>query len=961
MEINWNAIGLAVAIALYGGMGVWWMRRHFAAALAQIRALPRLVQAVLAVLAVVATVEAQKRGAVNGDGRPGARTLVRESRRIGDAMELGGTRLLSGGIVPGPGATVTIEEIEQGYRLVSETNEPGYSFAMPTNALHVGNLHLHGARTDFGVRSIDLGTIDGVETGWAFPYGAGDSAYSSFWWFMDGRLQDGLRTPACAISAGLGDALAMQGESRVWMRAEGGTRTITWERFFAGGDTNVPVNAQISLKDTGTFIVRSNDNVRVYRRIDENDWDGDGLDNFIDDSPFVAGEDCHGTGTGWLNANCGAVLSASTDLNGDLEIEWYQSANENAYYWLHFTALRDGTRVTLVCDGSSDLGDLVVIADEGQSCDVPLLMGPSYHVMANWPIADIWASDYEAVFDFGGTRGGMLRSGGGMLRSGSGTGPSSDFTVERPVEIELPEDGTGGSLVTYPDVGAAIGAVTGDCCCASFGGAYYTWQCCGCSCEGYGQSWDVVATWEGYSRLFSWMAQCPCQRAHEEDPEYWIGLSATSVVVTNGTRGSVSASFNPPESAGEATATLRLEQNGDGRIALFGNENGTGSVSLPMTLSAGDEISFWFGGTEVSDSVGDVVFCLDVNDGTDSYTCESPVTVANVKEMWMSCDKAEAGPNPPPFGGNLEWPFSETNSPSADRHLFVPYWNAVETNSMTVSDFTVSMGLTMEPAGVSTSSLDFDWEMADARPQMSGSFVHSGGSCASFVNPKRGGVYRFRARCCGGPWTTGNVVLPLSGASVDGRLAGDIALVDGFIANIHAKYPSRRKYSAKNGFDWFYARGRGDYIGRADNAASPTVWVHNQVNDSNGLGPCCTLAGYPIRNAKLSNFLIAYASQKLGVSADDMETARAWLRTPDDPSAAISWEAGVSATGTEATLSEIVGNMAHDAFLSREEKASKLWPNLPALDNAFEGMPAIYTHQPNVYFYSPSFLFRTPL
>ena len=760
MEINWNAIGFAVALALYGGMGVWWMRRPIAAAFRQFRSLPRFVQAVLGVMAVVATVEAQKRGAGNGDGRLGARTLAGEVRRIDGPLELRGTRLLSGGVVPGPGATVTMEEIEQGYRLVSETNEPGYSFAMPTNALHVGNLHLHGARTDFGVRSIDLGTVDGVDTGWAFPYGADDSVYSSFWWFMDGRLQDRLRTSACAISAGLGDALAMQGESRVWMRAEGGTRTITWERFFAGGDTNVPVNAQITLKDTGTFIVRSNDNVRVYRRIDENDWDGDGLDNLIDDFPFVAGEDCHGTGAGWLNANCGAILSASTDQYGDLQIEWNQSANENAYYWLYFTALRDGTRVTVECDGSSDLGDLVVIADEGQSCEVPLLMGPSYHVMASWPIANISSSDYGAVLDFGGTRGGMLRSGGGMLRSGGGTDPSSDFTIERPVEIELPDDGTGGSLVTSPDVGAVIGAVTGDCCCVWFGGTYYSWECCGCSCEGYGQTWDVVATWEGYSRLFSWTAQCPCQRAHEEDPEYWVGLSATSVVVTNGTRGSVSASFNPPESAGEATATLRLEQNGDGRVALYRNENGTGSVSLPMTLSAGEEISFWFGGTEVSDSVEDVVFCLDVNDGSESYTCESPVTVANVKEMWMSCNKAEAGPNPPPFGGNVEWPFSETNSPAADRHLFIPYWNAVETNSMAIADFTVSMGLTMEPAGVSTSSLDFEWEMVEARPQMSGSFSSSGGVQASFVNPKRGGVYRFRARCCGGPWTTGNVVLP---------------------------------------------------------------------------------------------------------------------------------------------------------------------------------------------------------
>lgn len=104
MEVNWNAIGLAVALALYGGMGIWWMRRPIAAAFRQFRALPRFVQAVLGVMAVVATVEAQKRGAVNGDGRPGARTLAGEVRRIDLSLEAGGTRLLSGGIVPGPGA-----------------------------------------------------------------------------------------------------------------------------------------------------------------------------------------------------------------------------------------------------------------------------------------------------------------------------------------------------------------------------------------------------------------------------------------------------------------------------------------------------------------------------------------------------------------------------------------------------------------------------------------------------------------------------------------------------------------------------------------------------------------------------------------------------------------------------------------------------------------------------------------
>ena len=62
MEINWHMIGLVVALAFYGGIAVWKMRKPLMAAMEQIRALPRFAQVVLAVLAVVATVEAQKRG-----------------------------------------------------------------------------------------------------------------------------------------------------------------------------------------------------------------------------------------------------------------------------------------------------------------------------------------------------------------------------------------------------------------------------------------------------------------------------------------------------------------------------------------------------------------------------------------------------------------------------------------------------------------------------------------------------------------------------------------------------------------------------------------------------------------------------------------------------------------------------------------------------------------------------------
>ena len=283
-EVNWNTLALVVCLLFYGMLAAMAMRKPLKAAWAQLKALPRLARALLVVMAVVATVEAQKPG--NGGGTneppanaPGPNAVQPPMLRTGEGE---------------PEATVSAEEIAQGYRLVSVTNETGYSFSMPTNAVYVGRLHLHGARSDFGRHIVDLDGIGGEATGWVFPYGPGSATTSTFWWFMDGRLQDTLRGPTFAASAGLGDTLAMQGESRLWAAAGEGTRTVTWERFFAGGDTNVSVNAQIVLNANGDFTVRSNDLVRSYRRIDPNDWDGDGLDNLIDEWPMAFDGDCFG-------------------------------------------------------------------------------------------------------------------------------------------------------------------------------------------------------------------------------------------------------------------------------------------------------------------------------------------------------------------------------------------------------------------------------------------------------------------------------------------------------------------------------------------------------------------------------------------------------------------------------------------------------------------------------------------
>ena len=436
IDTEWIAVASAAGLFFYGMLAAVCMKKPVKAALTRLKVLPRMTQAILAVMTSVTTVEAQKPNNAQRGVRP---------RRPAAAAPAA------------PAQAVTAEEIAQGCRLVSVTNMPGGSFEMPTNAVLIGNIHLHGARSDFGSHVVDLDAIDGGPAGWTFPCGPGGLETSVFWWFMDGRLQDAPRNPSFTAGAALGDTLAMQGESRLWALADGDTRVVTWERFFAGGDTNAPVNAQIVLHESGDFTVRSNDVLSVYRRVYPNDWDGDGLDNTIDAAPTVYDGDCSGTGPAWLNANCGAVLSASLDDDNSLRIDWSTNANENAYYRLSFTALHDRTRVTIVCDGPSNLGDLVVIADEGQACEVPLLIGPCYRVTANRPVGNISASDPEAEI--------RLDEPVRLLRGAApaaGCGPSAGFEVERRVELGFDGDGGSGRITSDPDIGVAIGSITGN-------------------------------------------------------------------------------------------------------------------------------------------------------------------------------------------------------------------------------------------------------------------------------------------------------------------------------------------------------------------------------------------------------------------------------------------------------------------------------------------------------------------
>ena len=948
LGVNLNLVGIAVAILFYGALCAYLLRKPFAEGLRRLRALPRMLQVAMVVLAAIATVEAQKQqgstneppanapGPLGGGGvMPGLQTQLTELWHPvvlgpwlnGNFQHPGVSLNLVGGE-----PTVSMDDVLRGYRLAFVTNDTMHDHAMPTNAQLLGNVHVHGAASSWGRNILDFGD-------WSFPLGTNESAHTRLWWFVDGRLRAAPHDSESEISTGVQGALAVQGESHLWWAAgDDDTRVVGWENVFLGGGTNEAVNLQIVLRQDGSFETWSNDVGSVFSRIDPNDWDGDGLDNSIDVQPTTDDGDCFGTGEDWFNLNCGNVLSAFSDTNGEIYVEWRSNVCASAYYWLQFTAQRDGTRVTITCDGPSNLGDLVVIANSNQVCTVPLLIGARYRVRSNWPVTDISSSDSEANISLNAAPPAGLRGAPIPQCGGQTFGPSADFEVERPISLELDGGGGTGQLVTSPYVGAEISSVTGSCCEVSLNGGSYSWGCNGnCGCSGYGQWWDVTATWEGYSKLFSWEEQCGCQALNESNPEAWVELSAAPVVMRGGWLGGVSAVFNPPESALGATATLRLDDGG--KVVPWGTENRTGAVSLPMSIPPGGSGSFWLEGVEVSDTVGDVLVYLDVNVGEDTYTLTQSVTVACVDRMEMTSTAAGQSQNPPPFDGEQTCPFLESNSLNPDRHLVVPFENVATQgqNGFTVSDFTVEMELVLDPEGVSASGLQCEWEVVEARPQMSGSLIPLSGLSARFANPKQGGVYRFRSRVNGSPWTEGNVVLPLSGASIDAQLAADMAAVDATVTFITNKYSYLERQTISFGEEWFYDNGVGDYLGRVDNATWRTVWNYNQVNDLSGMGAVATWHGVPTRMAKVSNFLVAYETERIGVWAVSQWLARLNYGRNDfgvdaDDSASESWNAGVDvANGGDfgATTLTFVTN----AWSSAGDKERKLWPNPSAADN----------------------------
>ncbi len=265
-------------------------------------------------------------------------------------------------------ATVTEDDVARGWRVESVTTNETLSYAMPSNAVYVSNWHIHGARSSFGNNVVNLGGASASD--WAFPLGTNGAAFSSFWYFVDGRIRPKPKDAAREICAVGVPMSAVPGKSRLWAMADGDCRVLTWENFFLGGDTNAPVNAQIRLFANGDFTTSSNDVETICRRVNPDDWDGDGIPNPDDANP----------------------MSCDGDFFGPANI-LPEGANTNAYCTVSVVATGPDSLITFAGDGPSNYPDPCFIAKSGVTNEVVILIGKTYQVSSDFPVSFAGASD----------------------------------------------------------------------------------------------------------------------------------------------------------------------------------------------------------------------------------------------------------------------------------------------------------------------------------------------------------------------------------------------------------------------------------------------------------------------------------------------------------------------------------------------------------------------------------------
>ena len=308
---------------------------------------------------------------------------------------------------------VTPEDIVRGWQLWEVRTNSNVCYTMPEGATMASNWWVRGAFEDCSIVRLGDCSIGGYVSQsnnlnnpnnhtLSFPFGTNE--YDSLWAFSWGKMRFELANTNTEIVAVGAPMSAVPYRSRLWSAVDtNGARVVTWENFVLGraksGEAEsfplqagegasseaegIPllrlVNAQVELRTTGDFIVRSNEIEKVYHCIDDFDWDGDGILNWSDWNPY------------WYDGD----YTGQEDWWREYVDEMVGAGLENGYYKLTATFPQEGFRRTMLTVDWEEIvvaepGEYVFLLEKGNNYDIdldPFVDGVAFEAVDDIPAA----------------------------------------------------------------------------------------------------------------------------------------------------------------------------------------------------------------------------------------------------------------------------------------------------------------------------------------------------------------------------------------------------------------------------------------------------------------------------------------------------------------------------------------------------------------------------------------------
>ena len=451
-----------------------------------------------------------------------------------DAPLLGGARMTMRSAQPRPSSvrrlcvpSLPFSEIDEdavanGWRVSSVVTNENVTI-VPESAARCERWHRTGGASKFDFFKLQ---------DWFFPFGT--NLYDTVTAFNDGSLAIDFG-PGCPRLAATPDPVypvPFSSEFLTWGDAR--AMTFLWKDYsLCATDATARVDVRIDLHADGDFVVSTNCVSWLCRRIEQFDWDGDGLPNDADLDPYVSDGDCFGPHQ---------VLPSGADTN--------------AYYRVDVVSPFEDALVTFIGDAPSNLPDPRFVAKAGETNRVVLLIGKYYSVESTRPLVITDKSDVEIEV---------------------GTLNGSPVSACYPVSIDVQGTDGGGFSVNVSPMRLCGDFVWSNACCVVTGSAGFFSFGCDANCSCGGCLADGCFLYEGYS-IFLCELSCGC---HPYDGDDDVGDASCEISLPIPNTIFVDDDDDDDDGEGDYGADSPLNDDvWEGHLRLELDEASTGTVRI---------------------------------------------------------------------------------------------------------------------------------------------------------------------------------------------------------------------------------------------------------------------------------------------------------------------------------------------------------------------------------------------